>query len=88
MERLLNNLNLSIDEDDELIVGEEGVKKRVVEGGPWTIGNHLLILHQLQIGEVPHQVPLNHLAFWVQIYDLPMWSFSEGVGRSLGNFIG
>ncbi|KAL8483321.1 hypothetical protein ACS0TY_026129 [Phlomoides rotata] len=129
MESLLENLNLSV--EDELIIGvdsnsdgggdinlclsqlaavwnpKRGVMikqieggrmliqfnhrldyKRLVDGGPWTIGNHSLILHQLQIGEVPLQVPLDFLPFWVQIYDLPLGSFSESVGHSLGNFIG
>ncbi|KAL8465990.1 hypothetical protein ACS0TY_035197 [Phlomoides rotata] len=62
--------------------------RRVIEGGPWTIGNHPLILHQLRLGEVPHPVPLIILSFWVQVYDLPIGSFTEGVGRSLGNFLG
>lgn len=62
--------------------------QRILEGGPWSIGNHPLLLHKLMIGEVPLQVPLFRLAFWVHIHDLPVGSFSEGVGRSLGNFIG
>lgn len=62
--------------------------KRVIDGGPWSIGNHPLIIHPLKVGEVPHRVPLDRLAFWIQIYNLPVRSFSENVGRSLGNFIG
>lgn len=147
MENLLENLNLSGDEDDELIIGEEGIGdqqgsselcmvgrfltdqsinftftrsrlasiwkpqsgvsikeigngrflfqfyhkidlKRVLEGGPWSIGSHPLLVHHLKLGEISNQVPLNTLGFWVQIYNMPMGSFSEAVGRSLGNFIG
>lgn len=62
--------------------------KRVVEGGPWSIGSHPLIIHQMRVGEVPHSVPLNKILFWVQIYNLPMGCFSEKVGRMLGDFIG
>ncbi|KAL8548451.1 hypothetical protein ACS0TY_007670 [Phlomoides rotata] len=135
MENLLENLNLSVEEDDELIVREEGVEcdsvdadlclvgrfltdqcmnfaltrsrlatiwklkrgvmikeiwedrflfhffhkldlKQVVDRGSWTIGSHPLIFHHLKVGEIP-----------LQIYDLPICSFSEGVGCSLGNFI-
>lgn len=62
--------------------------KRVVEGGLWSIGNHPLIIHQMKIGKITHNVPLNKILFWVQIYNLPMGSFIESVGRALGNFIG
>lgn len=147
MENMMENLNLSVEEDDELIINDEvdggqegnielclvgrfitdqtlnfnfvrsrlasiwkprrGVSikeigdqrmliqffhrldlKRVTEGGPWSIGSHPLIIHQLKVGELPHSVPLNRLPFWVQIYNLPVGLFTESVGKSLGNFIG
>ena len=45
--------------------------KRVIVGGPWTYDNHLLILHWIQPGEGPNQIPLNSIDIWVQIFDLP-----------------
>lgn len=62
--------------------------QRVIDGGPWSIGNHPLIIYQLKVGEVPHRLPLDRLAFWVQIYNLSVGSFTKNVGKSLGNFIG
>ncbi|XP_073051374.1 uncharacterized protein [Primulina eburnea] len=61
---------------------------RILEGGHWSFDNHLLILHRLQPGEVPTQVPLNFIPFWVQIYDLPIRYISESIGTKLGDFIG
>lgn len=61
---------------------------RIKGGGPWSFDNHLLILHQLEDGEEPSHVPLLHVDFWVQIFDLPVGFMSEHVGRLLGNFIG
>lgn len=61
---------------------------RILEGGPWSFDNRPLIIHKLQIGDIPTQVELNKLAFWVQIYDIPHGLFTEKVGISLGNFIG
>ncbi|KAL8495514.1 hypothetical protein ACS0TY_019599 [Phlomoides rotata] len=56
---------------------------RVVDGSPWVFVNHLLIVHQLQTGEIPLSVPLNRLWFWVQIYGLLVGYFSESIGRTL-----
>lgn len=61
---------------------------RVLDGGPWAFDNHPLIIHRLRVGELPLQVPLNTLSFWVQIYNIPHGLFTERVGKSLGNFIG
>ena len=62
--------------------------KRVLAGGPWTYDNHLLILHWIQPGEYPNQIPLNSIDIWVQIFDLPSSCMSESVGKQLGNYIG
>ncbi|KAL8496806.1 hypothetical protein ACS0TY_020473 [Phlomoides rotata] len=61
---------------------------RVLTGSPWFFNNHPLILHLLRKGEHPHQVPLNRLPIWVQVYDLPHGFISERVGIQLGNFFG
>ncbi|KAL8532819.1 hypothetical protein ACS0TY_009144 [Phlomoides rotata] len=58
--------------------------KRVEDGSPWSFGTYLLLLHQLDKGDHPLQVPL----FWVHIYDLPLGFFSERIGQQLGDFVG
>ena len=62
--------------------------KRVLAGGPWTYDNHLLILHWIQLGECPNQIPINSIDIWVQIFDLPSSYMSESVGKQLGDYIG
>lgn len=62
--------------------------KKVVDGGPWTYDNHLLILHQLKPGENPLKVPLFFANFWLQVYDVRAGYMSVAVGRQLGNFYG
>ena len=57
-------------------------------GGPCTYDNHLLILHWIQLGEFPNQIPLNSIDIWVQIFDLPSSCMSESVGKQLGYYIG
>ncbi|KAL8502936.1 hypothetical protein ACS0TY_021892 [Phlomoides rotata] len=62
--------------------------KRIMDGSPWSFGVHPLVLHQLRFGETPNLVPLDKILFWVQIHDLPMGAYTEGVGILLGNYIG
>lgn len=38
--------------------------QRVIDGGPWTFENHL-ILHQQKQGEVHSTIALYHVPFWV-----------------------
>ncbi|XP_073035368.1 uncharacterized protein [Primulina eburnea] len=62
--------------------------ERIMDGGPWSFDNHLLLLQRVNSGEVPTQVPLNLVSFWVQIYDLPVGYMSESIGQQLGNSVG
>ncbi|CAN0825604.1 hypothetical protein LINGRAHAP2_LOCUS452 [Linum grandiflorum] len=55
---------------------------------PWHFNGVLLVVHELQSGESPEQVPLTHIPFWVHVHKLPFGYFSESVGRALGDFVG
>ncbi|XP_073271467.1 uncharacterized protein [Primulina huaijiensis] len=59
-----------------------------LEGGPWTYDNQLLILKHLKQGDVPTQVDLYTIPFWIQIYELPVGYISEAIGKQLGDFAG
>ncbi|KAL8492183.1 hypothetical protein ACS0TY_023713 [Phlomoides rotata] len=58
--------------------------RRVLDGCPWSFGRFHLIVHHLCLVEIPHSVPHNKIAFWVQIFNLPVGCFSEVVGERLG----
>ncbi|CAN1243398.1 hypothetical protein LINPERPRIM_LOCUS5673 [Linum perenne] len=60
----------------------------VLDNGPWTFDDYLLVLHEMKEGEDPTRVPLHQAAFWVQIHNLGSGFFSESIGRALGNYIG
>lgn len=47
----------------------------VMDEGPWTFDNHLLMLHELKADEDLMVVPMYTVAFWVQVYDLPRGFF-------------
>ncbi|MBA0696022.1 hypothetical protein Goari_002609, partial [Gossypium aridum] len=78
------------DEDHQFcLVGKAltGIK-RVLDGMPWSFSRHLLVFHQLMIGEDPKQVLLNRTYFWIQVYNLSYGAILEGLARKLGDFIG
>ncbi|XP_074351624.1 uncharacterized protein At4g02000-like [Apium graveolens] len=62
--------------------------QKVLDGGPWTFEQNMLIYHKLQENEDPHLVKLKSMDIWVQIYDLPQGLVSENILTSIGNFVG
>lgn len=60
----------------------------VINGGPWSFDNALLVMNIIKQGEDPTKVPLVEMDFWIQIHDLPVGLMSENVGKQLGNFFG
>jgi 14-3-3 protein epsilon len=60
----------------------------VLNGGPWSFDNNMLILEQVQLGMQIEQIPLYHVNMWVQVHDLPTGLMKERVGISLANYIG
>ncbi|XP_074356269.1 uncharacterized protein LOC141695969 [Apium graveolens] len=62
--------------------------QKVIEGGPWTFEQSLLLHQSLKANEDPQRVQLNTMDIWVQIYDLPNGMMSEKVFQSIGNSIG
>jgi hypothetical protein len=60
----------------------------VLNGGPWSFDNNMLIMERVQLGMQLDNMLLNHADFWVQIHNLPTGLMKERVGKSLGNYIG
>lgn len=60
----------------------------VLDGGPWSFDNAMLIIQAIPPGEQPLKVPLWYINFWIQIHELPAGFMSETVGKQLGNFFG
>lgn len=56
-------------------------RQNVLEGGPWTFEQSLLIYHCLQEDEDPRVVKINTMDIWYQIYDFPNGFVSESVLR-------
>lgn len=60
----------------------------VLNNGPWTFDNALLVVNVVKAGEDPVKVSLVEVDFWIQIHDLPVGYMTEVVGKQLGNFFG
>lgn len=62
--------------------------QKVIEGGPWSFEQAMLVYHQIREGEDPTAVPLKNVEMWVQIYDIPRGFLSENILKSVGSAIG
>jgi hypothetical protein len=60
----------------------------VLNGGPWSFDNNMLLLEQFQLGMQVEQIPLNHVNLLVQVHNLPMGLMKEKNGIQLANYIG
>ncbi|XP_074347294.1 uncharacterized protein LOC141686139 [Apium graveolens] len=58
----------------------------MMNNGPWSFDNALLVTNIIPVGGDPMKVSLNIVEFWIQMYDLPSGYMSELVGKQLGNF--
>ena len=63
-------------------------RQKVLDGGPWTFEQSLLVYQCLQDNEDPHDVQLNTIDIWVQVYDLPEGFVSETILKNVGNYVG
>ncbi|CAH9112560.1 unnamed protein product [Cuscuta epithymum] len=67
----------------------ESDMKRVLDEGPWTFDQNLIVLAKLKQGDLPLKVPLNRADFWLQVHhDVPMGYFSVKNAIKIWNFVG
>ncbi|XP_074360805.1 uncharacterized protein LOC141701064 [Apium graveolens] len=62
--------------------------QKIVDGGPWSFEQAMLVLHELAPTEDPSKVKLQYADIWVQIYDIPRGFLSENILRSVGDSMG
>lgn len=60
----------------------------MVDGGPWSFEQAMLIYKHVDEGKDSTAVQLNEIEMWMQIYDIPMGFLSENIIRSMGASIG
>ena len=57
----------------------------VVNNGPWSFDNRVLVLKQWEQGMTARSVTFNDLPIWVQIWGLPFDLINAEVGLEIGN---
>ncbi|KAJ8758931.1 hypothetical protein K2173_002710 [Erythroxylum novogranatense] len=62
--------------------------QRVLDDGPWTFDNQLLLLKTFCSTDQPESMPLYKADMWVQVHKLPVGFMSEKVAQTIGNFLG
>lgn len=66
----------------------DGELNRIMNDGPWTYEQGLLVMRRLLPNEDLESVELNHTEFWVQIHSLPVGFRSDVVVQAIGSFLG
>ncbi|CAN0871075.1 hypothetical protein LINGRAHAP2_LOCUS9740 [Linum grandiflorum] len=60
----------------------------VLENSPWTYESCLIVMAEIQQGQVPMQISLVSTEFWVQGYKMPSSYCTAAVGRVVGDHVG
>jgi hypothetical protein len=58
----------------------------VLNGGPWSYENFMIILQKIAPGTVPKEVILDKMDMWVQVHNLPFGFMQEKVGKTIGGY--
>ncbi|XP_019161976.1 PREDICTED: uncharacterized protein LOC109158517 [Ipomoea nil] len=62
--------------------------QRVVDEGPWTFENNMLICEVVPPGSRPEEIKLEAISFWIQVHGLPAVYASTAFLTQIGNYIG
>lgn len=62
--------------------------RKVIEGGPWSFEQNMLVYKQMKETDDPQLVTLNEVDIWVQVYDIPKGFISEKILKSVGDYVG
>lgn len=60
----------------------------MLDEGPWSFENNMLVCRQLVDGALPGSVVLDSVDMWVQVHDLPLGYMSESLLEQVGNYLG
>ena len=61
---------------------------RILQGGPWSFDNQLLMLKRWKAGMSSKNVVLEHASMWIQIWGVPFDMMASKVAMEIGNKMG
>jgi hypothetical protein len=67
---------------------EDGDKRRVFEGRPWSYDRQILVINELDCNLPPSQMQFSLSPIWVQVHDMPLICMTKGVGEKIGESLG
>jgi len=67
---------------------EEGDKRKVMAGRPWSYDHTLLILNEFNGRLAPSQIEFLCSPIWVQIHNMPLGCMNRAVGTQIGRTMG
>uniref|UniRef100_A0A7N2RF99 DUF4283 domain-containing protein n=1 Tax=Quercus lobata TaxID=97700 RepID=A0A7N2RF99_QUELO len=85
-----NDLKMT-DVGDRLIQFKFAIESQLVwvlNNGPWSSDNHLLLLRRWEKGMIAFSVNFQYVLMWVQVWGLPFDHFNKEAGRDIGRAIG
>ncbi|XP_019158440.1 PREDICTED: uncharacterized protein LOC109155162 [Ipomoea nil] len=62
--------------------------QQILNDGPWTYEQSLLVMQKSGPADDPKTVPLNHSDFWIQIHSLPAGFRTDVMTSAIGSFLG
>ncbi|XP_050282320.1 uncharacterized protein LOC126723089 isoform X6 [Quercus robur] len=66
----------------------ESQLKWVINNGPWSFDNHILLLRRWEKGMTVFSVNFQTVPMWVQVWELPFDLINQEAGRAIGRRIG
>lgn len=66
----------------------EGDKRRVKEGLPWSFDQSVLVLKDMDKSILPMQMDFTRSPIWVQVHDMPLVCMNREVGCKIGETMG
>ncbi|XP_042944768.1 uncharacterized protein LOC122278651 [Carya illinoinensis] len=67
---------------------DEGDKSKVERDGMWHFDKQLILLKPFEGSMQISSIQIKHVAFWVQIHDLPLMAQNYYVGKRVGSMLG
>ncbi|KAL9684769.1 hypothetical protein QQ045_022210 [Rhodiola kirilowii] len=67
---------------------EEAKIDKVMEEGPWTFQNQLILIKRWELGRKPHDLDFSKAQLWIQIHNIPFEFMTDKITSGVAERIG